>query len=183
MDVSVGYLEITDDNKFVWDIKLNLDIKNYNKNYKWGTAVKDCGDPITKEWYDYEISILDIPPTIFFLGIINTYSVGFSLYIPLDATILWFANELANDIRKLLKNEKMSPNNLLSSTIYNNPENLFFLNTYGKIRSTKLWNYNMAKNGSVHIYCHNNDNNNYHCTGTIQGIVKDCRDFLEKYKY
>ena len=50
-----------------------------------------------------------------------------------------------------------------------------YLHKTGKIKSTRDWNRNMSRN--IYVY------EDFTATGTIQGIVKDCRDFLSYVKF
>lgn len=174
MAESIGYLEITNDSKFVWDRQLNL--SQYNKHYKWRSWELNTGDPITKQWHDYEIDISDIPPSIFFMAVVNTYSTGFSLYIPLDESLWYFSENVASDIRQLLEDPSYQCNRI--HCIARGVVDLEYLNQTGKIKSTGTWNYHMAKCGSIHIW---ESANGLETTGTIQGIVEDCRRFLSTY--
>src|SRR5437868_6132711 len=161
----IGYLSTTSDNKFVWDIKLGINLHNYNTWYKWRSFVDNISDRYTKEWYDYEIDISDLPPSIFFLGVVNTYSVAFSLYIPLDQHIVNFSANTAEDMRFFLGTGEQVDS--CAAVVYIDRANLDieYLHKTGKIKSTRDWNRNMSRN--IYVY------EDFTATGTIQGIVKD----------
>lgn len=170
----LGYLETTDDGKFLWDIKLGVDLWKYNKCYEWRNWDTECR--LNGTWVDHEIDISDLPPTLFFMAVVNTYSTGFGYYTPLDEPVPMFSKEIAPDVRFLLADNN-SPEHYRSRISYVTPDaiDLQYLNATGKIRSTAQWNHYMCRQQHIHIW----DDKVF---GSIQSIVDTCQKFTNKHK-
>jgi len=115
-----------------------------------------------KGWYDQELDVFDISPSLLFTAINNAYSSGFGLYIPLDMSIEKFAKYIATSL-----SNKETPTFNGANLI-----DFEYLNKTGKIKSTQVWNKNAAKCGYVWIH-------NYYALHTIQSIVYTCRQFQQ----
>jgi hypothetical protein len=157
-----SYLEVKDGN-FVRDIELDFSVDKYYqklnslKRGEWCIAGKD------REWFDGEIDIKDIPPSLFFLVLVNTYSSGFSLSVPLDMSYERFFKLVAAQFENPL-------NKKIVYKIYFDGGNIdiAYLNKTGKIKSIKQWNSVMSMRGLIWSY-------NGKSLGTIQSIVETCR--------
>jgi hypothetical protein len=178
---NIKYLETTPDYRFIWDEKLELDLLHYNKYYEWGSPVMDYGNAITNEFHDCEIDIREIPPSIFFLGIINTYSCG-PPQVPFIEPLAYFSEKVADDVYHLLKNRYTSPENRLPRNysrihyVICNAFDIAYLNRTGKIKSAAQWNSQINKFFGLPIV------KDFGAVGTIQGIVRDCKQFLDLHK-
>ena len=167
----LDYLQTSTDNKFIWDTKLSIDLSRYNIYYKWDNYDTKCFDPVINDWIDNELDIADIPPSIFFMAVVNTYCTGFNRYIPRDESLMEFSKHVILDIKRKLID---SSYDLYDRIPYITSESidLRYLNATGKIKSTKQWNAYMSKSGFIWI-------NNMGILGSIQGIIKSCRSFLK----
>lgn len=170
---SLGYLT-TSGTKLVYDIKLGFDSTKYARNdlyFKWGEDDKDC---ITKfDWLDYEMDISDIPPSIFFMGIVNSYSIGFALYIPTDLLLDSFTQKLSKQMPLILSKSNNNTGILCEDYFNNQCIDIEYLNNTGRIKSVAQWN--KYHNGKERINCHKGGS-----WGTIQCIIRDCRLFYKK---
>lgn len=162
----MSYLAITDDKYFVNDKKiLPFDnITNIRKilSDKWN-KFEESVDKKSMDWYDEELDVSDLSPTLLFIAINNKYSTSFGLYIPLDMTIEMFAKKVIRDLNNKHHNS------------FNDSEYIDFdyLDKTGKIKSTKFWNMNVSRDGNILA--------TNKCTmGTIQSIVNDCHEFQEQ---
>lgn len=115
----------------------------------------------TKDWYDEELDVSDIPATLLFTAINNSYSTGFALYIGIDISFEGFCQKIKADLK-----EDKNPY-FCGSDLFNFEE----LNQSGKIPSTKIWNKKAAQKGILWTF-------NGRSIGSIQGIVEGCRKFL-----
>lgn len=123
------------------------------------------GDFNTKDWYDEELDVSDIPFTLLFAAINNRYSIGFDMYIGIDVSFERFCEKVIADLE-----EGKTPN-FCGSNLINFDE----LNKSGKIHSTKEWNKKASQNGMLWI-------SDSGAVGSIQGIVTECRNFLMTQK-
>lgn len=165
----------------IWIEKFQLsciDYDNYNIKYDW-TKFSDekhdlfLGDSI---WKDYELDISDIPPPVFFLGVVNTYSYGFGLYIPLDMSFEIFANNCEFELKYFIKQGEFK--GYFLDKKYTNFD--YLINT-GKIKSVRKWNKQATIDGKTSILDYELlGSNKSH--GTIQAIAAECRKFMTYVK-
>ena len=185
-----GYLDVTNDKKLAWDVKLGLDHDKYNVRYNWNvdpmpnindtSIIDEC--VIDRKWIDGEIDVSDIPPSIFFLGVINCYSAGLGLYIPLDESFADFSKRIANFLPKYRKDSIWDPNWGYKYYIpYFSKDyiDLEYLNRTGKIRSVKQWNTSATRDGKICFIEADDNPNEIEVIGSIQEIVFKCRKFYE----
>lgn len=111
-----------------------------------------------------EINVSDIPPSLLFAAINNTYSSGFMLYIPIDMTfsefIEWNTSRYINEKQCSFVGAKLL--------------DFEYLNSYGKIRSSSEWD----RSARILGYIWDIDNKS---VGTIKSIVNNCRNIYMKY--
>lgn len=182
MLTDIRYLETTSDAKFVWDQKLELDLWHYNKYYEWGSAVNGYGNAITNDFRDCEVDLREIPPSIFFLGIVNTYSCKTPPQVPFHEPLAYFSENVAADVHHLLKNRYLTQEHRLPHNynrihyVIRDAFDIGSLNRTGKIKSAAQWNAQINKHFGLPI------SGSFGAVGTIQGIVKDCKQFLELHK-
>ena len=162
----MNYLEIKD-GKFVYDG--DLDYEKYNKNFVCDNIEVNFEDIVEDGvWKDTLVDISNIPPSIFFMAVVNMYSVGFDLYIPMDMSFEKFSKYLCQNFPDIDDN---------NSDNYNIPDSIrVFRSLFPKLNSTgtissKKWNSIGKKEGK--IWCHDRRTIN-----TIQAIVVNAVAFL-----
>lgn len=176
----INYLTSSND-KFIHDHQLKFDPQQYPKlgsgERKTTMTREQTINKETDEWIDEEIDVSDLPPSILFMAIVNAYSAGFQLFIPLDISFPKFSVAIAQELQSLLLNP------ITTSTPFCNSKyikhelvlDLVHLNATGKIKSSKAWNQSMYKAGHIWIV----DNL---VLDSIQGIVGYCRNNLKYHK-
>lgn len=172
--MSLDYLAVIkegDTHIFTWDQKLGFDLFT-NQKCSWGT----WENIVDHNWtlIDEVLDVSDIPPSLLFMAIINTYSRGFSLYVPLDMSLWLFSDAVAQQIKAMLESSTVTRPIIHETRFSRSHVDLETLNRQGIIASTSQWN----RVARTHI-CHESDGT-LQCTGSIQGIVRQCRDFLRK---
>lgn len=163
---NINYLDTTSDGRFKHDIKLGFNPSKLSEDetrHDWKAAKSIDGKD--GEWFDGELDISDIPPTVFFLGIVNTYSSGFSLHVPTDMNLEKFSKSVCENFSKFEEVPWLYK--------FDQRLNVDYLNRTGRIQSVKEWNRLAAIDGDLW-------NINGVCIGSIQGIVANCRNFLTK---
>ena len=165
---SKNYLQVSYENSnsrkfsFSYDLKLKFDPYAYEKHqvqFNDWTIWDDvkCGE--NGEWIDEELDISDIPPTVFFLGIQNTYGQIYDTHVPTDCSLGEFSKRAAERIHT--KKYVFKIDWLLD---------IEYLNSTGKIKSTKKFN----RNACISEYLWQHEGRRH---GTIQSIIKNCRNF------
>lgn len=160
---------------FASDRKLNLDLYQCDK-FIWESRIEEEFISMNGDWIDCEIDISNIPPSLFFMAVNNTYSSGFSCFVPLDITFLDFSKATALYIESIF-NKGKNYGGWKIPYICEELVDLKYLNETGKIKSARQWNFHAKKNG--HILVVENENGGLSTTGTIQEIVTNCLAYLE----
>ncbi len=162
----INYLNVLNE-KFTRDLELGFDSDKCSTDAIYDMQKKDWSffDEDTK-WTDIEIDISDIPPTVFFMFVVNTYSIGFDLFIPLDMHISKFSKLVTKEFSSCTEHKIISEFYFGQNNI-----DIDYLNKTGKIKSTRQWNYNLYKHGSIWRF-------EFGAINTIQSIVEKCRHFM-----
>jgi hypothetical protein len=114
----------------------------------------------------------------------NSYSVAFSLFIPIDKKFSTYSKELAAEFTTMgfkspqnlgsLTDRPFEKSRLVDSWV---SIDLKYLNETGRIKSSRQWNHGMsrypgAEYSKIMVY----EGKHF---PTVQGIVSECRDFLK----
>jgi hypothetical protein len=183
---SIGYFDVLPNGRFAYDVKLGFNPKNGKHDYKYSwmnpnvEESLELGNKETKEWHDFSIDISDIPPTVFLLGVINIYSSGYSLYIPLDMSLADFLKAATCEIQKLLSENSEYEKIIVLDILTKGQIDLKDLNSTGQIKSTRKWNEVMKKKGLIWLY--ETDDGTIKTNRSIQTIVTHCKLFYSKFK-
>lgn len=139
----IPYFEINDNGEFTHDRALNF---NPKKTYTFKSFAAEAKWPTdtVKDWPSEEIDISNIPPTLFLMAVINTYSTINALYIPQDMSISDFSKKMRKEIPRYFLEDRHGCGGVLSYLFDPIRDIMIHLHQTCKIQPDK-WNYEMKR--------------------------------------
>ncbi len=156
------YLQVNDNGThFVKDVNAAA---IFNKIKLWDIWTKDkVGDEKTEEWFDEDIDVSFISPSLLFAVIYNSTSTGLQPFIGYNWTFEHFSKSVVEQMKNYLLKDIKKPNGLL----FLDAIDVDYLHRTGKIKSKK-YNQYMAKKGNVIVFHEN-------VLNCIQAIVQNLK--------
>lgn len=175
------YFETDEYGNFILDRKLGFDIETFDCKKKW-SEISSAHLNEKCDWNDLKIDMSLIPPSLFLVAVVNSYSQGNMIYIPIDMSLSTFIAQAKKVlIETMLMDTRTNAFKLYNFGVLSVFKNVFSivqtLHRTCKLDSTKQWNRIMAKEGFVWVVNVNQLNKcvQYHA-------IEDIIDFILNVK-
>jgi hypothetical protein len=182
--VTQKYFDCDNKGNFLYDNELGFDPKKpFDCRRKNGWAYIHSIRP-KGEWEQREVSLKKIPPTLFLLAVVNTYSRAFMTFIDADMSLEEFSKQSAQMLRKFFCERDAKHYCSFRDPLYllnHVPQyTLIFINDNFKVESAKHWNVSYKKAGLLYCFDIEDDEKNIEVHKAIEDIVAYCEEIMEK---
>jgi len=200
-----GYFDVLSNGVFRHDLEMGFDPRITDCNWRdktWKRSnvmeieVDTVFDSRTCTWTEVSLDVLSIPPTIFLLGVVSSFSNANSnsLFGPSHMSLAKFSQQAAEEITSLLSkspdwhghNEAdysqtrtyfpNAPKTAKVLSLLNNAQlDLLWLHKTGQIKSTRQWNQALRARGNIWAQP---DFARTSLVNSIQSVFADCVAFF-----